>query len=354
MKILELNMEKGWRGGERQTLLSMQEFRKKGHEVTLMARRDCDLAKAAKDDGFNVIEGKSSSSTGLLLLKGAARGFDIVHSQTPSTLTWATLLKSTYKAPLVFTRRTDFPVKRKKTAAVRKKWMMCDQLVAISRSAASEPQRLGIDVVFIPSAIVETPQDPNRFNKLLAERGIAPGTRIIGAVSALKPEKGGEDLIEAAATLKERRQDFAILHFGSGPEQAYFEQKIKDLGLEKYYHLMGFHALPEALYGSFDVFCCASRIEAMGSSLLDAFMQRIPIVAAASEGPKELLEDGRGILCEVQDPQDLADALNKALEGGPAVDECCKKAYNYLMRENIAPVMAQRYLDLFQQLHHRK
>ena len=38
MKILQLNFEKGWRGGERQTLYCMRAFRKAGHEVELMCR----------------------------------------------------------------------------------------------------------------------------------------------------------------------------------------------------------------------------------------------------------------------------------------------------------------------------
>ena len=39
MRILQLNFERGWRGGERPTLLCMPEFRRAGHEVELLDRK---------------------------------------------------------------------------------------------------------------------------------------------------------------------------------------------------------------------------------------------------------------------------------------------------------------------------
>ena len=56
MKILQLNFEKGWRGGERQTLYCMRAFRKAGHEVELMCRRGGPLAERARQEGFTVHE----------------------------------------------------------------------------------------------------------------------------------------------------------------------------------------------------------------------------------------------------------------------------------------------------------
>ena len=54
MRILQINMEKGWRGGESQTLLSMEQFRQAGHEVELLARANQELALRAKNDDFKI------------------------------------------------------------------------------------------------------------------------------------------------------------------------------------------------------------------------------------------------------------------------------------------------------------
>ena len=87
MRILQLNFERGWRGGERQTLLSLLHMQQAGHQVSLLARRDEELAKRAKEQGLSVVECASvGAALRYLLLHG--RGFDIVHSQTASCMSW--------------------------------------------------------------------------------------------------------------------------------------------------------------------------------------------------------------------------------------------------------------------------
>ena len=91
MKILQLNFEKGWRGGERQTLYCMRAFRKAGHEVELMCRRGGPLAERARQEGFTVHECRNVPAQ-LRFLAGAGR-YDIIHAQTANTVTWAVLTK---------------------------------------------------------------------------------------------------------------------------------------------------------------------------------------------------------------------------------------------------------------------
>src|SRR5690606_20642836 len=81
MKILELNLERGWRGGERQTLWSAIRFREAGHDVALLAREGEPLALAAAEAGLTV-HGLKGSSQVLPFLAGQGRRFDILHSQT--------------------------------------------------------------------------------------------------------------------------------------------------------------------------------------------------------------------------------------------------------------------------------
>src|SRR3546814_1898467 len=52
MKILQLNFEKGWRGGERQTLYCMRAFRAAGHQVELLCRAGGPLQTRAGEEGF--------------------------------------------------------------------------------------------------------------------------------------------------------------------------------------------------------------------------------------------------------------------------------------------------------------
>ena len=85
MKILQLNFEKGWRGGERQTLYCMRAFRKAGHDVEVMCREGAPLAERARQEGF-VAHTCRNVPGQLAFLAGAGR-YDIIHAQTANTIT---------------------------------------------------------------------------------------------------------------------------------------------------------------------------------------------------------------------------------------------------------------------------
>src|SRR5690606_3266045 len=158
MRILQLNFERGWRGGERQTLLSMRHFRAAGHHAALLARRGEPLARAARAEGFEVYEAANAFSLCLRLLS-VGRSFDVLHAQTANTLTWLAALKPLLRRPIAFTRRTAFAVSEKKQDKTCWKWRRADLLVAISEAAAAEPRRLGLATEVIPSAIEARPFD---------------------------------------------------------------------------------------------------------------------------------------------------------------------------------------------------
>ena len=70
--------------------------------------------------------------------------------------------------------------------------------------------------------------------------------------------------------------------------------------------MLGFEVGVEQLFAALTVFVMASRHEALGSSVLDAMAQSVPVVATNAGGLKELLADGRGLLSEPGDAGGLA------------------------------------------------
>jgi hypothetical protein len=147
MRILQLNFERGWRGGERQTLLTLRELARAGHEVELLARKGEALARRAMELDFIVHECDSVQAVCRALL-ARRRQYDVMHAQTANMMSWLAFLRPWLRTRIVFTRRTAFPL-RKKAARNAWKWRQADALVAISEAAAAEPRRLGFDVAII-------------------------------------------------------------------------------------------------------------------------------------------------------------------------------------------------------------
>src|SRR4051812_36894266 len=92
MKILELNFERGWRGGERQTLYNMQGFRDAGLEVILVCRKGYPLEKKALKNNFKVFSYNSVFGVISFLIRNSAK-FDIVHAQASHILTYCIITK---------------------------------------------------------------------------------------------------------------------------------------------------------------------------------------------------------------------------------------------------------------------
>jgi glycosyltransferase involved in cell wall biosynthesis len=101
---------------------------------------------------------------------------------------------------------------------------------------------------------------------------------------------------------------------GEGPERQALTQLARRENVSDRVHLLGWRSDTGALLAAADLFICPSRLEPLGNVVIEAWSARRPVVAAASQGPSELIEDGRtGVLVAPEDPAALAEALRDLL-----------------------------------------
>lgn len=349
MRILLLNFERGWRGGERQTLLCLQQFRAAGHKVALLARSNGDLALAAQQAGITVYEENSPLAACIKLLRLRAQ-YDVFHAQTANTFTWLALFKPFLKGKVAFTRRTAFSV-TKRAAITAWKWRKADLFVAISQAAALEPQRLGVPVhVVIPSTVLFHEPDNNNIDSLRSKL-TRPGVFTIATVAALTPEKDPATVIKAIHKLSQMRNDFRFLHFGSmGSSEIEARDLVVRLGLQERYKFVGFRADITDCYRLMDVFVLGSKHEALGSSVLDAFLYGVPVVATNAGGLRELVANERGLSCPIGDFDCMANNINRLLNSPELCIKLRSNAHKFVEQEHSPLNMSQRYLDAYHKL----
>jgi glycosyltransferase involved in cell wall biosynthesis len=346
MKILQLNFEKTWRGGERQTLYCMQAFRQAGHQVELLCRAGSPLHDRAVKAGF-VVHAPHNVMGQLCFLATTGRRYDVLHAQTANTVTSLVLTKILHRRPIVFTRRTAFAIKPKSEWKTHFKWRRVDALVAISEVAAAEPRRLGLHTEIIRSAVEPHSVDADKVAALMQEFQLH-GCHVIATSAALSREKDPLTLVRAVAALARVRQDFIFIHFGaSGDVQAQAQAEVQRLGIQDKYLFAGFRPGVEDFYSVMDVFVMSSIQEALGSSVLDAFLKRVPVVSTDAGGLKEILTDGRGILCAVGDADALAQGMARCLDDAALRAAMTQRAYDYVRTEHDVQEMEQRYLTLY-------
>jgi glycosyltransferase involved in cell wall biosynthesis len=343
IKVLELNFEKGWRGGERQVIYCLQGFRNAGISSHLICRKSSPLELAAVKAGFTVDSFKSIFGV-VYFLVTKGKNFSCLHAQTSHILTYCVFTKFFHRAKVIYTRRVNF---NQKGYLTKLKYRFTDKIVAISEAIKISLESFcgRNDIEVISDIVVNSDSDQLLIAKMVSNLPIN-NRRIIGTTSALTSEKDPFTMIEAIKKLAETRDDFVFLHFGSGDLLDDVRKKLVAYNLEKIYFLMGFEENMEALFSVFEVFVVSSIEEGLGSSVLDAFMKRIPVVSTNAGGLKNLLADERGIVVEVGASSSIAVGIDRMLDDDPKREMYISNGFNYANHYHSMVYITDKYINL--------
>lgn len=139
-----------------------------------------------------------------------------------------------------------------------------------------------------------------------AALGVAPETPLVMAVGRLVPVKGFDVLAQAAARLT--TPGARVLVIGDGPE-------LERLRACRALELLGSREDAGPMLAAADVVVSASRSEGFPQTLLQAMAAGLPVVATDVGGTSEVVaRDETGLLVPPEDPQALAQALDRVLE----------------------------------------
>jgi glycosyltransferase involved in cell wall biosynthesis len=343
MKILEINTEKTWRGGERQTYYNIQGMLQLGLELELLCRKRFPLSEKANDFEIPVHQIKGAFSAILFLIRRGRR-YDLIHTQTAKAQFYAVLTKCIHRRPVVYTRRVDFVPKGKFTLL---KYRLTDKVVAISDAIKIILTDFHIkNIAIISDAVAPKTLRKKRVEQIVQNNHWA-GKKIIATTAAFVQHKDPLTMVAAIGELNKIRQDFIFLHFGTGPLAPLVFQEINKLGLADCYRIMGFTDDVEDFFSVFDVFTMSSEEEGLGSSVLDAFIYRVPVATTNAGGLKEIVNE-RGLLSPVHDPLQLAKNINCLLNDTELGKSFTEKAYTYVLQHHSVEKIAKDYKELFE------
>jgi glycosyltransferase involved in cell wall biosynthesis len=342
MKILEINTEKTWRGGERQTYYNIQGMQQLGLELELLCRKRFPLSEKASDLKIPVHQVKGAVDAILFLIKNARR-FDIIHTQTAKAQFYAVLTKWIHRRPVVYTRRVDFVPKGRFTLL---KYRLTDKIVAISEAIKIILTDFKVKKITIISDAVASKTLHKKRIVQLVENNQWTGKKIIATTAAFVQHKDPLTMVRTIDELYKSRQDFIFLHFGTGPLAPQVFHEINVRKLSGCYKIMGFIDDVEDFFSVFDVFTMSSEEEGLGSSVLDAFIYKVPVATTDAGGLKEIVKD-RGLLSPVHDPSQLAKNIDRLLNDAELGADFTEKAYQYVIQHHSVEKIANDYKALF-------
>lgn len=169
---------------------------------------------------------------------------------------------------------------------------------------------------------------------------------VIGTMGRFVAKKGFALFIETLALLKARGIVFKAVLAGGGEEEMALKALAIKRGLDDVLHFAGWIKDKQAFFDSLDLFCLPSYHEPFGIVLLEAMAQGLPVIAADSEGPSEILENNvDGLLVPKDDPEVFADALAVLLANRAHAQKLAEAAYITAKKDYDLPVVAYN-LDL--------
>ncbi|HEX7948309.1 MAG TPA: glycosyltransferase [Phenylobacterium sp.] len=137
-----------------------------------------------------------------------------------------------------------------------------------------------------------------------------PGVPLLLAMGRLHENKAHDVSLQALAQLPEAYLWIA----GVGPLEAKLKGLAEALGVADRVRFLGWRTDASALYRTADICVFPSRFEPLGNVVIQAWAHGLPVIAAASQGPKALIQDGDdGVLVPVDDPDALASSVRGLL-----------------------------------------
>ena len=325
MKIVHVNTERTWRGGESQVFNLMRGLARLGHEASAVTLPGSALAERCREEGLPVFELAMRSDADLpaaLRLARHLRGqpCDILHAQTARAHSLGLLARILgVRAKLVVSRRIDFPVRRDPFNQWKYRSRLVDRYIAVAGNiqdillaAGVEPQR----VTVINSSI-----DLGRFTGVgdhragvRRELGLPLSAPVVGNVAALAWHKGQKDLIAAMPQILRVVPETRLVIVGEGDQRDALKQQAGELKVLDRVVFTGMRRDVPRLLTAFDVFCMPSYLEGLCNSVLEAFAMKLPVVATRAGGLPEIVRhEETGLLTPPHDPPALAAALVRAL-----------------------------------------
>lgn len=347
LRVLHVDSERPWRGGERQILLLIRRQRRAGDEPHLAAPAGSAIALRAEAEGFPVhpvpMRGTWDlpSALAIAALHRRLRPH-VVHWHAAHAHALGTLAAILAPGPArVLSRRVDFPVRRSPGSRLLYA-LLPEVIAAISEGVRDVLIRSGVDpagIRVVPSGIDLEPFEAPVDRAALRERlGIPEGVVLVLNVAALAPHKSQVDLLDAAARLRARVPALRIWIAGEGPLRALLLRRHEALGLGDTVRFLGFRDDVEDLLRAADLFCISSHLEGMGTSILDAMAAGLAVVATRTGGIPEIVSPGEtGILVPPSDPGALAGALEQL-----GLDPELRAAYGAAGRRRVRAYSADR------------
>ena len=336
--IAHINVSQGYRGGERQTELLIQGLAATGIRQILVARRNGLLAKHISSADLEIRPVSGNRFRIALACKDA----DIVHVHEGRSVYAAYLRSLCTGTPYIVTRRVNNTLGNHRLA--HKAYRKAAFVAAVAPQVGDVIRQFDPEIV---PQVIHSSASGFKVNTAQAKsiRDACNGKFLVGHVGALdNGQKGQEYIINVARQLEKSNPEIHFMLVGDGKDAQMLKALAAGLGNLTF---TGFVENVGDHLAAFDVFILPSLKEGIGSVLLDAMEQALPIVASNVGGVPEIVHDGEnGILIQAACPDQLKAGILR-LCAEPNLRAEMGQRGKLIATNFTSSTMSKKYLNLY-------
>ena len=329
MRILQISSASSFGGGERYVVDLTNALHERGHDLYLAVRPRSPLVEHVHLPTANIktlplrnaLDVQSAHELARLVRK---HQIEAVHAHMARDYSLAAYsARRNRHTKFVVTRHVLFPLNR----LHRQTLARAHRVIAVSNAVARElrSQQVTRDELI---TVVHNGIDIERFKRALAgfdraeflrSKGLPVDSLLVGSIGELRTLKRHDDFIRAAAIVA---QSFPQTHFvlagvdtsASNEVRHQLEQLVTQLQLNDRFHFLGWLDDSAKLLAALDVFVSASETESFGLAIAEAMAAGTAVVATATDGAREVVEDQKtGLIVPIADVPRISEAIASLL-----------------------------------------
>jgi L-malate glycosyltransferase len=281
---------------------------------------------------------------------------NIVHTFFSTSDLFGGLIAKLSGCPVLISSRRDMGIHRsaKHRLAYRLLAGMFDQIQAVS----DEVRTFSISQDALPPDRVVTLHNGVDLEEIQQAYGIARSdqtlalqgaSHVVATVGNIRPVKGTDVLIRAAALVCKQLPTAAFLVIGGVQDPEYFrsvQELAASLGITRNIKFLGLRYDVVSLLKTCDMYCQSSRSEGLPNAVLEAMACRLPCVATDVGGTREVIADGcSGFLVPPQNPELAAERLLRLLLDPKSAQEMGETGFKIVEEGFTARTMVDRLVE---------
>ncbi len=362
MKVLHLSSEQSWRGGEQQIAYLIEELNAARIKTAVAVKRGSEFERYCK---LNNIEYFSLSYTNSIDVKSALKLYhicrkyqpDLIHihsSRSHGVAALATVFS--LKTPMILSRRVDFPLKSNLFSKWKYQLTGIKKIICVSEAIRKVvenvlPKSDRILTIYSGISMEKFESVPaNNTASLKKKFNLPENAILVGNTSALADHKDYFTFIDTARCLLHKLDNLFFFIIGEGPKELDIWKYIQHHNVADRVFMTGFKDDVPSVLNELDVFLMTSFSEGLGTSVLDAYASKTPVVSTDAGGLKEIvIHDETGLIAPVGSSEKLAENVLRLVENEQLRKRLIDNAHQFVQQFSKS-VMAQKTIEVYEEV----